>query len=94
MSDKKLLDYCQGNLASLIAMSSHINRINENLRHNNKALFNENVCLSIIKQKTAVFVVKNSALSFRLKQQQTEIINELHKLDLEIDEVQIKVKNF
>lgn len=49
---------------------------------------------ALLRKKTAVFVVSNSALSFRLKQQQTAVINELHKLNLDINEIQIKVKGF
>ena len=94
MNDKKLLDNCQGNLANMLIIAKQINQINTTLREHNPSLFNEDISLSIIKEKTAVFVVSNSALSFRLKQQQTAIINELHKLDLEINDIQIKVKSF
>ena len=92
--NNNLLKSCTGNLASLLATAKNINQINQNLRNNNEVLFNEDISLSIIKEKTAVFVVSNSALSFRLKQQQTAVINELHKLDLEINDIQIKVKGF
>jgi hypothetical protein len=77
----------------MLQLARKINQINERLRENNSKLFTKNVCLSTIKESVAIFVVDNSAMSFRLKQQKSEIMLELQKCGLDyIDDIQIKVK--
>ena len=87
-----LLQSCSGNFSSMLVMARKINQINDVLRENNPNLFTPTVCLSTIKDNIAVFVVDNSALSFRLKQQQNSIMDELKKLGVAVVDIQIKVK--
>lgn len=53
--NNNLLKNCKGNLASLLATAKNINQINKNLRNNNEVLFNEDISLSIIKEKNSSF---------------------------------------
>jgi hypothetical protein len=91
MSD--LLNHCSGNLSTMLQLARKTNQINKTLQQLNPKLFTENVCLSTIKESVAIFVVDNSAMSFRLKQQKSEIMLELQKCALGyINDIQIKVK--
>ncbi|SFV67162.1 hypothetical protein MNB_SUP05-5-885 [hydrothermal vent metagenome] len=70
----KIENNLSNNLTQLIQEARKINKLNDWLNMRIPELFNENIVLSVIKEKSVTFVVSSSAFSFVINKNKNRIL--------------------
>jgi len=70
----KIENNLSNNLTQLIQEARKINKLNDWLNMRIPELFNENIVLSVIKEKSVTFVVSSAAFSFVINKNKNRIL--------------------